>query len=725
MAHKPSHVGDRSKFIGSLGIGLPSPRGISLPRWHFAGEAPPELSPLDAFAAQSRLLARQLEESAHGENRMSRLPPLTVTNSLAPARPGYLRSTSADPLTPTTPSRHKTYFQDDLSPRPTSIHPPLYNPNEAENVVLHTTHNYFTSQNGDQPKDRRSSSAIQTNDHVQRDVSPPRIYDNRRSYELDQEQLSLHSQHQPSIDSLNQRKQNCTSTSDSQIVSERKSLARSRSPLIRRPSSHRPPSTDGSDDDSSTISRPTALHERKESGDCHSTNHASPRDHSLHRTSSISSDASFCVTGLVTSPPFNFSRPLSRASVNLSVPDLNSPPLNTSSDSSPVIKTDDIRRTTISIKNTEKSAAPTYVYSKFSLPRGKMLQRNSIIFLDSPPANPLSPEINGYYSSAPSPCSPFTRASNSPLKQDSQTGYMIASPPLDVPRPSFNSSSSSRSSTDPGRVSPSRPLSKGDDIRPLQRPTTSSMESTSTIKARSPQSLTSPAEFSADEHVDKAIQYHNAGKLNKSTYHLRLAARMGHSTGMLLYALACRHGWGMRRSPREGVAWLRRAVDEVGVVVADDENMMKAGKKIDYVEAKAKKAQFALGIYELGVSHMNGWGIEQDKALALRCFEIAGAWGDTDAMSEAGFCYAQGIGCKKDLKKSAKFYRMAEAKGVNMIGNSWIYKAKYNDEAPLDVETDGRGRSNTASSKSTTASTDKRHKSRTRGIFGRSKAAHT
>ena len=46
-------------------------------------------------------------------------------------------------------------------------------------------------------------------------------------------------------------------------------------------------------------------------------------------------------------------------------------------------------------------------------------------------------------------------------------------------------------------------------------------------------------------------------------------------------------------------------------------------------------------------------------------------WGDVDALTEAGFCYAQGVGCKKDLKKSAKFYRMAEEKGVSMPGNSW------------------------------------------------------
>ena len=72
------------------------------------------------------------------------------------------------------------------------------------------------------------------------------------------------------------------------------------------------------------------------------------------------------------------------------------------------------------------------------------------------------------------------------------------------------------------------------------------------------------------------------------------------------------------------------------------------------------------------------------------------AWGDGDALAEAGFCYAQGLGCKKDLKKSARFYRLAESKGISMVGNSWylqisvsvdiiltndrIYKSKYKDD---------------------------------------------
>jgi TPR repeat protein len=83
------------------------------------------------------------------------------------------------------------------------------------------------------------------------------------------------------------------------------------------------------------------------------------------------------------------------------------------------------------------------------------------------------------------------------------------------------------------------------------------------------------------------------------------------------------------------------------------------------------------------------------------------AWGDVDALAEAGFCYAQGIGCRKNLKKSAGFYRQAEAKGMSMVGNSWyvayhclqsssevvltshprIHKSKYNDDGKSEKKT--------------------------------------
>ena len=149
---------------------------------------------------------------------------------------------------------------------------------------------------------------------------------------------------------------------------------------------------------------------------------------------------------------------------------------------------------------------------------------------------------------------------------------------------------------------------------------------------------------------------------------------------MLLYALACRHGWGMKPNQAQGVAWLQRAVDSAQLEVAEDEDLVKRAETETTAAAvtaagpadrKTHKARFALSVYELGVSYMNGWGVTQDRALALRCFEVAGNWGDADALAEAGFCYAEGLGCKKDMKKAAKYYRVAEKKGMSMAGNSW------------------------------------------------------
>ena len=176
-------------------------------------------------------------------------------------------------------------------------------------------------------------------------------------------------------------------------------------------------------------------------------------------------------------------------------------------------------------------------------------------------------------------------------------------------------------------------------------------------------------DLSPEDHLAKGIELHERGAARESTYHLRIAARQNLPTAMLLYALACRHGWGMRPNQQEGVQWLRRAADCASIEIAVDED--KNGNPADITERKTRRAQFALSIYELGVSHMNGWGTEQDRTLALRCFEIAGNWGDADAMAEAGFCYTQGQGCKKDLKKAAHYYRMTEAKGMSMVGNSW------------------------------------------------------
>lgn len=54
-----------------------------------AGEVPPLLSPLDAFALQSRLLAQKLEDGKKHDRRISRLPHEAIVKELGRPRPDY------------------------------------------------------------------------------------------------------------------------------------------------------------------------------------------------------------------------------------------------------------------------------------------------------------------------------------------------------------------------------------------------------------------------------------------------------------------------------------------------------------------------------------------------------------------------------------------------------------------------------------------------------------
>ncbi|KAL7272050.1 hypothetical protein RUND412_005162 [Rhizina undulata] len=426
-------------------------------------------------------------------------------------------------------------------------------------------------------------------------------------------------------------------------------------------------------------------------------------------------------TRIAPKPTFNFSRPLASgpptesARPSLDIPRAMSPepfsPIEPLTLLTPISMTEE----PATISDGGNAPVPAYTYARYALPRGREPHRDSVVFQDSMtypgqavhpvPAistpNPPNPPIT------PNPSYPTTVA-NPPTSPNPFTTPNFAASPAAIRPPSPNSpprnflqpapqsrnQSSSRlqqqnaqpprsagGAPKPPHLAPS-PASRGASPRRPSTANAATLAVSPAAPARTPQptprgELPPAASMSAEEHVQLGIDLHEAGSLQESTYHLRNAANAGHPTGMLLFALACRHGWGMRQNPKEGVMWLKKVTE---VVKSEVEKEAKGEKKMDFMEKKGKKAQFALSVYELGVSHMNGWGTEVDKNLALSCFEIAGKWGDLDALSEAGFCYANGVGCKKDMKKSAKYYRMAEAKGVNMVGNSWIWKEKYLDD---------------------------------------------
>ncbi|KAI9770301.1 MAG: hypothetical protein M1840_003460 [Geoglossum simile] len=723
MSNRPNAIELRGKSLDSQRSGQPSPRIL-----HQEGEIPPELSPLDAFLAQGRLLAKQLDDSQKDGKRMSRLPPLAIANSLANVRPGYFRSFSVGTaLAETEPSSEEEDAASNkpaLSTpgnRPTSLHPrisglpppvatdpmPSLNPTSELGRGRHIANTL--------PNTLPDSPGYYG---ARREQSPEQIRDERGPEVATQRGTSPNQRRGP--DETNNRMGSYRRGSSKEYTSRghnTNALAPPKASLFQQSSSIRSVPADSSDDELATAMGAsfTSIPSRQPSSSSlmsGSTSSLSPSALMPPRSPSVSSEYSVGGTR-VPRTPYNFSRPMSRASR----PSFDVPSRQTSSDSQPYVFVDDTVHTPVSMNSEEYTGetesnvgpAPSYIYSRFSLPRGRALQRNSLIFQDSGQTNLVT-------WTGP----PAQNTNTAPTKPN--TMYRPPSPPSPVrpgttPAPTGAMDELRPTSSD--RMLPSRSLPSsrnGSPNRNLGAHTSSpSVASSSTVKPNTI-GTSSSLEMSPEDHVTKGIECHENGSFQESTYHLRLAAEANHPTGMLMYALACRHGWGMRPNQKKGVQWLRKAVNCSSLEVADDEDLEKEGKTLDYVERKTRRAQFALSIYELGVSHMNGWGIEQDKALALRCFEIAGAWGDGDALAEAGFCYAQGVGCKKDLKKAANFYRQAESKGISMIGNSWIYKSKYNDED------EKRGRS---SPNMQSQSRLKRDKSKTRSIFSRKKSNPT
>ncbi|KAI4289485.1 MAG: hypothetical protein L6R35_001251 [Caloplaca aegaea] len=753
MTARPTLIDLRSKSQDTMKSGLASPR-----LFHVDGDIPPQMSPLDAFAAQSRMLAKKLDDSKRNGRRVSRLPPLTIAESLVEPGQGYSRSRSAElqngvnfnsprGVPNTSPPSNTPDYEEPLS-RPKSFYPRMSrirNEEEEEEEEEEKEPEAQRRFERESPEDCEymtpaTSQPWAAADYfaVPRVASPEPARTIRTGIlgppgspveEQQQRPQSPQVTTRPSFDLAHRRtesQQRGLSVESVSSTGQRpNALAPPRSPNVRQAASIRSVPLDSSDDDLSASTGGSSFsQQRKESSSSgisvpHSPFFNVSQAHA--RSPSLNSEHSVGGSRLAR-PAFNFSRPLSRGSrpsMELasrqpsfdSRPSLDHHSRQPSSDSTNFVFVDRNVQTPASLeqeqyfdaKDHPDAPAPSYIYTKFCLPRGRILQRNSKVLIDQ-----QMPHFEWEQPAIPSNVAPTTP----PDERPSASPVTPPHPPktsLEIPR------SSPRLSSEKSRLGPNRPppVPVSHDG---QSSSSASMRSSSTIKARPNQPAILPLELTPEDHLAKGIASHETGNFKESTYHLRIAAKANLPTAMLLYALACRHGWGMRPNPSEGVQWLRRAADCASLEIADDEDHQKEGRApLDQQQQKARRAQFALSIYELGVSHMNGWGIEQDKALALRCFEIAGNWGDADAMAEAGFCYAQGTGCKKDLMKAAKWYRMSEAKGMSMVGNSWIYKPKYAD----DGVNERKGRE---VAKQTTPEKKPRDKSRTRTIFGRKKS---
>ncbi|KAI2473055.1 HCP-like protein [Annulohypoxylon bovei var. microspora] len=177
-----------------------------------------------------------------------------------------------------------------------------------------------------------------------------------------------------------------------------------------------------------------------------------------------------------------------------------------------------------------------------------------------------------------------------------------------------------------------------------------------------------------DDQIQEAIRLHEGGQLDQST---RLFGSLADPQGannplsQVLYGLALRHGWGCEPDPERAVTYLSAAASNAAAV---ESMALQAGLK----KGGAAKGELVLAIFELANCFRHGWGIPRDPVAAKQYYETAANLGDTDAMNEVGWCYLEGFGCKKDKYASARYYRLAEENGNKTLGNTWIWKDKYN-----------------------------------------------
>lgn len=705
---------------------------------HFDGRVPPALSPLDAFAAQGRLLAKQLDDERR-KNRGSRLPPSSVAKSLTVVQPhprGRNQETELD-------QEQKQGTAEGFFDFPGSGRGPDTDNNNHE----------------DHGNSESKEDSFHKNSHV-------------AGHNISEPLVRPRSQH-PTIGGFDLEPEAVPAVPELPDLSNIPFIAPPPKSRARPPGQPVPPPL------SRTSSHPQ-YHIQQLRGQSPSPSKRPPAPSRV----STADDLTLRPPPM----PFNFSRPLSRTDsfpnptqlvrerrpTPLSLRDdppatsasprqaetpaptipISAPPPNTSMVTSnreelPTPSVDSIGRGSAEIFTDQPSS---YVYSSYPLPREQDFIRDSTVFsglqhnlewqehlfpnnqspflegdsFQSAPAvdreieqhikprkNKLEkgktkawakskrreeqecqpsqekkqgrksedggrspdrvPSLDNHHEMSAINSSPHLRPQLEPVTEGVSTergaGRRPSAPPAPVvssilnPRPSIAPSRSVSSPT-------SKPKPSSNDTLQGTIPTLGNAPS-----ARSPavqrgdtsRSVPALGNLSVEEHLARGIECHQTGQLSKSTYHLRLAAMQEHPTAMLLYALACRHGWGVRPNQTEGVRWLRRAMDSSALPNIDDENLSPPEAQA----RKTQKAQLALAVYELGMSHMKGWGIDQDKVLGLRCFEMASNWGDVDAMNEAGYCYAEGIGCKRDMKKAARYYRTAEKGGVSMVGNSW------------------------------------------------------
>ena len=150
-----------------------------------------------------------------------------------------------------------------------------------------------------------------------------------------------------------------------------------------------------------------------------------------------------------------------------------------------------------------------------------------------------------------------------------------------------------------------------------------------------PKTLTPPAHLPrakpVPEHIDIkdplaiGIFYHENGDLEMSAFYFSVAASRGDATGLFLYAISIRQGWGVKQDEKEAFRLLSLVTDRVGM----EEDLKQITSTF----------QVPLALFEVGNAFQQGWGVPKDKKKAAYYFNQAAQLGDADAQVALGECF--------------------------------------------------------------------------------------
>ncbi|KAL9543320.1 hypothetical protein MBANPS3_008174 [Mucor bainieri] len=301
--------------------------------------------------------------------------------------------------------------------------------------------------------------------------------------------------------------------------------------------------------------------------------------------------------------------------------------------------------------------------------------------LPKPPLTPLvipptpirsssSPNSTHFMATTP------TRTSSMQQQHSPSTGTALSTPGgLSTPGSSRSANSPMGLSPfySPSTPSPNTLLPHNALPSPLGPHSPSANNSLKRAITTSKKKLSMQPENEAERLVHEGIKFHEAGKLEQATEMFKQASILNLPIAMFLYGVSLRHGWGCKRNEHLAFQYLQKAAEHA---VEDLNNFSNA------VNASASKGELIMAIYELGVSFRHGWGCKKNKETAVYYFKIAADLNDADAQNDLGHCYYHGHGVKKDLFMAAKYYRKADKQGQGIMGNSWIWKSKYDAGPP-------------------------------------------